>query len=79
MAGAPLKWDQLVWRGMPTDPNFTLFQLDEGIPVAVATVNNGRDMRFAMQLIALGRAVAPAVLADKSVKLADLCRQGIEK
>jgi NADPH-dependent 2,4-dienoyl-CoA reductase/sulfur reductase-like enzyme len=79
MAGAPLKWDRLVWRGMPTDSNFTLFQLDAGIPVAAVTVNNGRDMRFAMQLIALGRAVDPAVLADKSVRLEDLCRQASEK
>ncbi len=74
MAGAPLAWDQLVWRGMPGDRSFTLFQLDAGIPVAAVTVNNGRDMRFAKQLIALQKTVDPAVLADKSVKLQDLVR-----
>lgn len=79
MAGAPLKWDQLVWRGNPAGPSFTLFQLDAGIPVAAVTINNGRDMRFAIELIALGRAVDPAVLADKSAKLQDLCLQGSDK
>lgn len=79
MAGAPLKWDQLVWRGEPGDHKFTLFQLNAGIPVAAVTANNGRDMHFAMRLIASGQAIEPTVLADKSVKLQDLCRHASEK
>jgi len=74
MAGAPDRWDQVVWRGAPTDPTFTLFQLCEGKLVAAVTVNNARDMRFARMLIQRGRTVDPAALADKAVKLQDLAR-----
>lgn len=74
MAGAPDRWDQIVWRGEPSDPGFTLFQLLEGKLVAAVTVNNARDMRFARMLIQKGRSVDPAVLADKATKLQDLAR-----
>ncbi len=74
MAGAPESWDEIVWRGASTDPGFTLFQLAAGKPVAAVTVNNARDMRFARMLIQKGRAVDPAALADKAVKLQDLAR-----
>jgi NADPH-dependent 2,4-dienoyl-CoA reductase/sulfur reductase-like enzyme len=74
MAGAPDHWDELVWRGAPGDPGFTIFHLAQGKPVAATTVNNARDMRFARMLIARGTAVDAAALADKSVKLQDLCR-----
>jgi 3-phenylpropionate/trans-cinnamate dioxygenase ferredoxin reductase subunit len=73
-AGAPERWERLVWRGEPTEPPFTLFGLAGDRPVAAVTVNNARDMRFARQLIARGRPVDAAALADKSVKLQDLCR-----
>jgi 3-phenylpropionate/trans-cinnamate dioxygenase ferredoxin reductase subunit len=74
MAGAPDRWDRVVWRGEPSDPGFTLFQLLDGKPVAAVTVNNARDMRFARMLIQRGRAVDPAVLGDKAAKLQDLLR-----
>lgn len=74
MAGAPDRWDQLVWRGEPTDPGFTVFHLLDGKVVAAVTVNNARDMRFARMLIQRGIKVDPAVLADKSAKLQDLLR-----
>ena len=74
MAGAPDRWDQIVWRGAPADPTFTLFQLLDGKPVAAVTVNNARDMRFARMLIQRGLSVDPAALADKAVKLQDLAR-----
>ncbi len=74
MAGAPDRWDQVVWRGAPTDPGFTLFQLLDGKPVAAVTVNNARDMRFARMLIQRAHPVDPAALADKAVKLQDLAR-----
>lgn len=74
MAGAPDRWDQIVWRGAPTDPAFTLFQLDAGKLVAAVTVNNARDMRFARMLIQRGLPVDPSALADKAVKLQDLAR-----
>jgi NADPH-dependent 2,4-dienoyl-CoA reductase/sulfur reductase-like enzyme len=74
MAGAPDRWDQVVWRGEPAEPGFTLFQLWEGKPVAAVTVNNARDMRFARMLIQKGLQVDPAALANKAVKLQDLAR-----
>src|SRR5206468_5268710 len=45
MAGAPDTWDRIVFRGEPTDPGFTVFQLDgAGKVVAAVTVNNARDI-----------------------------------
>jgi NADPH-dependent 2,4-dienoyl-CoA reductase/sulfur reductase-like enzyme len=75
LAGAPESWDSLVWRGSPPEKAFTLFYLDGGVPVACNTVNNGRDMRFAREIIAKGKPVDRARLADKNVKLQDLVRE----
>jgi NADPH-dependent 2,4-dienoyl-CoA reductase/sulfur reductase-like enzyme len=74
MAGAPDRWDRVIWRGEPTDPAFTVFQLLDGKVVAAVTVNNMRDMRFARMLIQSGKIVDPALLADKTAKLQDLVR-----
>ena len=74
MAGAPDKWDRVIFRGEPTDPGFTLFQLLGGKVVAAVTVNNARDMRFGRMLIQNGKIVDPALLSDKSTKLQDLVR-----
>jgi NADPH-dependent 2,4-dienoyl-CoA reductase/sulfur reductase-like enzyme len=73
-AGPPGPWDRLVWRGEPAERAFTVFHLLEGKPVAATTVNNTRDMRFARMIVGRGQPVDPALLADKSVKLQDLCR-----
>lgn len=72
-AGAPLRWDSLAWRGRPDDGRFTVFYLAGGVPVAGATVNNARDMRFVKQLVAQARPLDAARLADPAVKLAELC------
>jgi 3-phenylpropionate/trans-cinnamate dioxygenase ferredoxin reductase component len=74
MAGAPGPWDRLVWRGDPAERAFTVFHLHEGKPVIATTVNNVRDMRFARMIIAAGKAIDPALLGDKTVKLQDLAR-----
>jgi NADPH-dependent 2,4-dienoyl-CoA reductase/sulfur reductase-like enzyme len=74
MAGAPDRWDRVVWRGEPTDAGFTLFQLLDGKVVATVTINNARDMRFGRMLIQSGKIVDPAALGDKTVKLQDLVR-----
>lgn len=74
MAGAPDKWDRVVFRGAPTDPGFTLFQLLDGKVVAAVTVNNARDMRFGRMLIQNGKIVDPALLGAKNAKLQDLVR-----
>jgi NADPH-dependent 2,4-dienoyl-CoA reductase/sulfur reductase-like enzyme len=73
-AGAPERWDEIVWRGRPEDGRFTLFYLDHGIPVGGATLNNARDMRFVKLLATRAKPVDPARLADPAVKLADLAK-----
>jgi NADPH-dependent 2,4-dienoyl-CoA reductase/sulfur reductase-like enzyme len=73
-AGAPERWDEIVWRGRPEDGRFTLFYLDHGIPVGGATLNNARDMRFIKLLATRAKPVDPARLADPAVKLADLAK-----
>jgi 3-phenylpropionate/trans-cinnamate dioxygenase ferredoxin reductase component len=75
MAGSPESWDSLVWRGTTMEKSFTVFYLKDGKPVACNTVNNGRDMRFARELVAKGRTIDPVRLADKTVKLQDLVRE----
>jgi len=73
-AGAPERWDEIVWRGRPEDGRFTLFYLDRGIPVGGATVNNARDMRFIKLFATAAKPLDPARLADPAVKLADLAK-----
>jgi 3-phenylpropionate/trans-cinnamate dioxygenase ferredoxin reductase subunit len=75
IAGAPERWDALVWRGGIGDKAFTVFGLDGGRPIAAITMNNGRDMRFARELIARRRIIDPTRLADTKVKLQDLARE----
>lgn len=70
--GAP-RW---IVRGSPDQPPFLVFGLnDDGIIVAAITVNQGRDMRPAKNLIAKGAGVDPAILADPAVSLRDLARE----
>lgn len=74
IAGAPLKWDSLVWRGDPASGKAILFQLQNGAVVGGATIDMAREMRFIRQLIASARPVDPARLADAGVKLQDLAK-----
>jgi len=73
IAGIPERHDELVWRGLPSDPRFSLFHLQRDKVVAATTVNNGRDMRFAKQLIARGLAVDRTALANEQISLQELC------
>ncbi|MDE2165972.1 MAG: FAD-dependent oxidoreductase [Alphaproteobacteria bacterium] len=75
IAGAPERWGTLVWRGGTGDKAFTVFGIEDGRPVAAITMNNGRDMRPARELIARRRTVDLARLADPKVKLQDLARE----
>jgi len=74
IAGAPERWERLVWRGDPGERAFTLFYLAGSRVVAANTVNNARDMRFARMLIHSGKSVDSAALGDPAVKLQDLAR-----
>jgi len=75
IAGAPIRWGTLAWRGSTGDKAFTVFGLEDGKPVAAITVNNGRDMRPVRELIARRRTIDPARLMDPKVKLQDLARE----
>ncbi|MBS0233434.1 MAG: FAD-dependent oxidoreductase [Proteobacteria bacterium] len=74
IAGHPMDWDRLIWRGDPDEGHAIAFQLVDGIPVGAISINNAREMRFARQLIAKAIPVDPRLLADKSCKLQELCR-----
>ncbi len=74
IAGHPIEWDELVWRGDPEEKQSIAFQLMAGVPVGAIAINNARDMRFARQLIGKGQRVKAELLADKTYKLQELCR-----
>lgn len=65
-AGAHTAGDELVVRPAP----YAAFFLRDSVLQAVATVDNGRDLRRALRL--LGRTVDPALLADPSGDLRTL-------
>lgn len=75
IAGAPEHWGRLIWRGGPNDKAFTVFAARDGIPIAAITMNNGRDMRPARELITRRRPIDPTQLADVVVKLQDLAKE----
>ena len=64
MAGMPEEGDEAVTRGQPFTAGFIRFWLRNGTPVGAVALNNGRDMRFARQLIAAQCTVDAAALAD---------------
>lgn len=78
VAGAPLAWDRIVYRGDPSGKSFMAFQIQGGASnekvVGCISVNAGREMRFARMLIASGRTVDADVLADGKSRLQELCR-----
>jgi 3-phenylpropionate/trans-cinnamate dioxygenase ferredoxin reductase subunit len=76
-AGAPLAWDELVWRGRAEEKRCSAFYLAKGRVVGGVTINNARDMRFIRQLVAAQARIDAALLADPAVKLAELCRSPV--
>ena len=74
IAGAPIEWDELVYRGEPSSESFLAFQLLRKTVVGAISVNAGRDMRFARMLIASGKPADARELANSKKKLQDLCR-----
>jgi len=69
LAGLPQGDEQLVWRGTPADGRFTVFGLSGQVPRFAITLNQGREMRFAQQLIARGAPLDPALLGDAGTSL----------
>ena len=74
IVGVPAGWDKVVTRGDPETGKFMLFYLHAGKVVAANIFNNGREMRFAKQMVQSGKIIAEADLADESLKLMDLAK-----
>jgi len=74
VAGLPDAWDAVVARGDPTGRDYMLFQMQDGKPVGIMSVNQPRDMRFARRLLQSGKEVDPAALADTGVAMRELAR-----
>ena len=75
MAGHPLHWDELVFRGDVDARKFSVFYLDNGRLVAAVGFNRAKDVRGARALIEAGITPAPSVLSDESTDLRALAKQ----
>ena len=74
MIGLCHEHDEVVLRGDPADPQFSVFFLVDGRLAGAACFSNARDIPVARQLIARKIAVAPAALADLGTPLKQLLR-----
>lgn len=69
MAGLHEGYDQTVARGDLAGGNFTLFHLRKGRALAATSVNRPGEFMWAKRIVAEGRPVDAAKLADESVPL----------
>ena len=73
MVGVSTGYEQLVLRGDPdTERSFAAFYLKGGKLIAADAVSKPQEFMFAKKLVAEGRALDPAQLADPGVALKDL-------
>jgi 3-phenylpropionate/trans-cinnamate dioxygenase ferredoxin reductase subunit len=71
IVGYSSDWDRVVVRGDSNGRRFTVFYLQGDRVVAANTVNNGRDVRMAKDLVAHATPVREDLLADERVPLAN--------
>lgn len=67
--GFPESWDNIIWRGEPTDEKFTAIYLKDGLVVGGNTLNNARDIRPLKKFILDGVPIPQVVLSDMSKSL----------
>jgi NADPH-dependent 2,4-dienoyl-CoA reductase/sulfur reductase-like enzyme len=72
IAGAPVRWDSVVARGVPYQPGYMHIFMADDVPVGAIAINNGRDMRWLRRMIARRDKVDREVLRDPGRKLQDL-------
>ena len=73
MVGVSTGYEQLVLRGDPdTERSFAAFYLKGGKLIAADAVSKPQEFMFAKKLVAEGRVLDPAQLADPAVALKDL-------
>jgi len=71
-AGFHATWDRMVVRGSLAERKFLAFYLAQGRLESVVAINQGRDVRRAVQIIKARAAVDPARLEDPTVDLRTL-------
>ena len=69
LVGLPEGWTETVTRGDREAGEFLVFYLKDGRIDGAAAINAARDIRFARRLMAAGKIVDSAQLADPDVKL----------
>ncbi|MDY0012644.1 MAG: FAD-dependent oxidoreductase [Rhodocyclaceae bacterium] len=72
MVGISEGYDDVVFRGEPASRSFSAFYLKDGVVIAADTVNHMQDFMAAKQLVARGRPVDRARLADTALPLKSL-------
>jgi len=74
LVGLPEGWTETVTRGDRDAGRFIVFYLKDGRIDGAAAIDTPRDIRFARRLMAAGKTVDPAQLADPEVKLQALLK-----
>lgn len=74
VAGAPLRWDQLVYRGDSAGKASWRCNSSRENWSAPSRINAARDMRIVRMLVASRKTVDAGLLADEKDKMQDLCR-----
>lgn len=74
LVGLPGDWSETVTRGDREAGQFLVFYLKDGRIDGAAAINSARDIRFARRLMAAGKIVDAAQLADPGVKLQALLK-----
>jgi 3-phenylpropionate/trans-cinnamate dioxygenase ferredoxin reductase subunit len=75
MAGHPLHWNKLVYRGDVESRAFSAFYLNDDNLVAAVAFNKGKDVRAARALIEAGISPPADVLSDESTDLRALAKK----
>ena len=74
VAGHPVTWDRIVYRGSVAERNFTAFYLDGARIAAVAGLNRGKEVRAGRALIQAGARIDDSVLADDGTDMRALAK-----
>ena len=70
--GFAVEWDRLIVRGSLERKNFIAFYLSNGVVLAAAGMNRGKEVRRCAALIKAGRPVDPGALGDEDVDIKKL-------
>jgi 3-phenylpropionate/trans-cinnamate dioxygenase ferredoxin reductase subunit len=75
LAGHPLHWDEIVFRGDVPARNFSAWYMDGGVVVGALGVNRAKDVRPGRTFIEQHARIEPNVLRDESTDLKALAKQ----